>query len=246
MSQPDAVTFALHFTSGLVMFMERGGAYFLPANTMEAFQIYGERKELFGKHAISVRGNRETGEPDYSVVYEFNDAKVLSDARLVTRDHTLRGTLADQQTIDALNGALLQNALMLYTTRDTRADSVFNAARFADGRYLIQMSNDNVLYLGTPGNYEKLEAKLHIQGGNSMYYRDTDGGMIELPWGMGGPRHGEMPKFKGETLNYVEVGPKGDPAQFGLSVAGKPAHLSPFHPLLAQDSAGAQPKPPQP
>lgn len=246
MSQPSTVTFALHFTSGLVLFTERGGAYFLPANTMDAFQIYGEHKELFGKHAISVRGNRNTGEPDYSVVYEFNDAQALADARLVTREQTLRGTLADQQTIDALNGALLQNALTLYSTNDTRPTTIFNVARFADGRYLIQLFNENVLYVGTPGNYQKLDAQLHVQGGNSMYYRDTDGGEIALPWGFGEPRYGELPNFKGEELNYVSMKQNGDPAEFGLTVAGKPVHLSPFHPLLAQDSAPAQPKPPTP
>lgn len=247
MTQQNTVSFALSFPQGHVIFMERGGSYFVPANTMDAFQIYGERKELFGKVALGVRGNRNSGDADYSVVYEFNDDKQLTDARLVCGVQTLRGTLAPQDVIDSFNGALAQGAMTLYTTRDTQPDSVFNVARMMDGRYLIQMSNTNTLYLGTPGNYQKLDAHLHIQGGNSMYYKDSDGGTIELPWGMGGPRHGELPKFKGEEMNYVSM--KGhDPEEFGLTLPPKQAHLSPFHADVLKNTpgisgGGTQPKP---
>lgn len=247
MSQQDTVKFALSFAHGHILFTERHGSYFLPAGSMDAFQIYGDRKELFGKNAISVRGNRETGEPDYSVVYEFNDAQALTDARLVTRDQTLRGTLADQDTINSFNGALAQGALTLYTTNDTRPDTIFNVARFTDGRYLIQTFNTNTLYLGTPGNYQKLDAQLHVQGGNSMYYRDADGGEIALPYGFGEPRFGEPPVYKGEELNYVRMKQNGDPAEFGLELKKGIVHLSPFHPALdTANTPASAPKPLKP
>ena len=244
----DTVSFAIAFAQGHILFMQRGGSYFVPCDTMDGFQIYGEGKELFGKKAITVRGNRNTGEADYSVVYEFNDDKQLTDARLICGVQTLRGTLATQDTLDTFNGALAQGALKLYTTRDTQPDRIFNVARFVDGRYLIQMSNTNTLYIGTPGNYQKMDARLNVQGGNSMYYKDSDGGDIALPWGFGEPRYGEMPKFKGEELNYVAVKQNGDPAEFGLVLADKQKHLSPFHPdVLAQGhikgAPDAQPKP---
>ena len=171
---------------------------------------------------------------------------MLRDARLVTGEHTVHGTLADQDFIQSLNGALAQNALKLYTTEDTRPDTIFNVARFVDGRYLIQMFNSNTLYLGTPGNYEKLQAKKVAQGGSSMYYRDIDGGDIALPWGMGEPRYGELPTYKGEELNYVKVSQKGDPAEFGLSVAAKLVHLSPFHPQLQPRKPNADSSAPKP
>lgn len=246
MSQTDnSVSFALSFPQGHILFMQRGGAYFVPANTMDGFQIYGEGKELFGKRAITVRGNRTTNTPDYSVVYEFNDQQQLTDARLITNDQTLRGTLASQDVVDSFNGALAQDALKLYSTRDTQPDTIFNVARFVDGRYLIQMSNTNTLYLGTPGNYQKLDARLYVQGGNSMYYRDSDGGEIALPYSYGGPRHGELPTYKGEELNYVSLKQNGDPAEFGLVLADKQAHLSPFHPDVVKANQGSTPPAPK-
>ncbi len=247
MSQTDnSVSFALSFPQGHILFMQRGGTYFVPAHAMDGFQIYGESKELFGKKAITVNTSRTTGAQDYSVVYEFNDAQHLTDARLVTRGHTLHGTLASQDTVDSFNGALAQGALTLYTTRDTQSDSIFNVARLTDGRYLIQMSNTKTLYLGTPGNYRRLDAHLYLQGGNSMYYKDSDGGDIRLPWSYGGPRGGELPTFKGEEMNYVMPKQNGDPAEFGLTLPPKPAHLSPFHPqvfAVAKGKDSAAPKP---
>lgn len=248
MSQTSSVAFALNFPQGTVLFMERGGSYFMPANTMDAFQIYGEHKELFGKKAITVRANRNTGEPDYSLVYEFNDAQQLTDARLITRDQTLRGTLADQDTLNTLNGALAQNALTLYTTEDTAPAALSRVARFADGRYLILVSNrQHDMYIGTPGNYEKVDARLAVQGGNSLYFQTPQGERIDLPYSFGGPRHGELPTYKGEELNYVTLRQNGDPAEFGLELKKGMAHLSPFHPQIAQDSAApTAPQPPRP
>lgn len=238
----NTVTFALAFPQGHILFLQNGGSYFLPAYSMDAFQVWAERKELFGKNALTVKGDKATA--DYSIVYEFTAAGVLSDARLVTKDQTINGTLADTDFINSVNGALAQSALKLYTTRDTQPDTVFNAARFGDGRLLIQLMNRNELYLGTPGAYTKLDAKLYTQGGNSMYYRDADGGQINLPYGLGGPRAGEPPTYKGEMLAYVAVDRSADPAQFGLDVFTGIKHLTPFSPEL-NGTAPITPRPPQ-
>lgn len=246
MSQTNSVAFALNFPQGTIIFTERAGSYFMPTGTMDAFQIYGEHKELFGKKAISVRGNHNTGEPDYSLVYEFNDAQALTDARLVTRDRTLRGTLADQDTLNTLNGALAQGALTLYTTQDTAPAMLSRVARFVDGRYLILVSNrDHDLYIGTPGNYEKVDARLAIQGGNSLYFQTPQGERIDLPYSFGGPRHGELPTYKGEELNYVTLRQNGDPGEFGLDLKKGMTHLSPFHPAL-EPTGGSTPSAPKP
>lgn len=248
MSQTPSIQFALAFAQGHILFTERGGSYFLPLNSMEAFQVYGESKELFGKKAISVRGNRETLEPDYSVVYEFNDAQTLTDARLVTRDKTLRGVLADQDTLNSFNGALAQGALKLYTTRDTAPTYLSRVARFEDGRYLILAFSDNHdMYIGRPGNYEKVDAQLYVQGGNSLYFQTPQGEKIDLPYGFGEPRFGEPPVYKGEELTYVRMKQNGDPAEFGIELKKGITHLSPFHPALDQGGATPNaPKPPQP
>jgi len=243
MTQPR-VQFALDFPQGHILFLGNQGAYFLPHHSMDAFQIWGERKELFGKNAITVRGDRTTGAESYSVVHEFaNDGKLL-DARLVGTAATFHGQLADAETINNLNGALAQNALNLHSVRDTEPDRIFNAARFADGRLLIQLHNRNELYIGTPGNFEKVDAQLYVQGGNSMYYRTPEGEKIDLPYGYGGP-NGEAPSFKGEFLAYIKVNDNGDPAQFGLEIKRGIKHLSPFSPEVAvnQKPAAPQPKP---
>lgn len=236
------IRFALDFPQGHILFIENSGAYFLPRHSMDAFQVWGERKELFGKHAISVREDRSAQTQAYNVVYEFSDSGALTDARLISKDQTVRGTLADQDTLNSLNGALAQKALTLYTQRDTEPDSVFNAARFADGRLLIQLMNRNELYIGTPGNFTKVDAQLYVQGGNSMYYRTPEGEQIDLPYGFGGPRHGEIPTFKGEPLIYIDT-KDGNPAQFGLDLARGVKHLNPFSPELV---SAHTPRPPQP
>ena len=69
MSQTTSVAFALNFPQGTIIFTERAGSYFMPTGTMDAFQIYGEHKELFGKKAISVRGNRNTASTYGQVVF---------------------------------------------------------------------------------------------------------------------------------------------------------------------------------
>lgn len=246
MTQPR-IQFALDFPQGHILFAEGGGSYFLPRDSMDAFQIWGERKELFGKNAISVAADRAAGTPAFSVVYEFSENGALTDARLVSGSATLRGRLADAETLNNLNGALAQNALNLWSRRDTQPERVYNAARFADGRLLIQMSSSSALYIGTPGQYEKVDAQLTIQGGGSKYYRTPDGGQINLPYGYGGP-NGEIPTFKGEPMNYIPVNDNGNPAQFGLELAEGLKHLTPFCPEVqtpAQDKKpqGRKPQP---
>lgn len=234
------VKFALDFPQGHVLFTETQGAYFLPHHGLDGFQIYGERKELFGKNAITVRANPSTGDGEYSVVHEFTPSGQLSDARLVTRGQTFHGTLADAETVNNLNGALAQKAITLHNQQDTQPDRIFNAACFSDGRLLLQLHNRSELYIGTPGNFEKVDAQLVVQGGNSMYYRTPAGEDISLPYGYGGPNH-ETPSFKGEYIAYIKVSGDGDPAQFGLTIdRGIPKHLSPVSPEV-QPVATAKP-----
>ena len=233
------IKFAIDFPQGHVLFMENQGAYFLPHHGLDAFQIYGERKELFGKNAITVRANKDTGDTEYNVVHEFAADGTLGDARIVTRGQTTHGKLADAETVNNLNGALAQNAITLRSTSDTEPDRIFNAARFSDGRLLLQLMNRNELYIGTPGNFEKVDAQLYVQGGNSMYYRTPDGQKIDLPYGYGGPNH-ETPSFKGEYIGYVKVNGNGDPAQFGLTIdRGTPKHLSPVSPEVQPEAPKA-------
>ncbi len=233
------VKFAIDFPQGHVLFMENQGAYFLPHHGLDAFQIYGERKELFGKNAITVRANQTTGDAEYNVVHEFAGDGSLSDARLVTRGQTIHGKLADAETVNNLNGAFAQGGITLRNTQDTQPDTIFNAARFSDGRLLLQLHNRNELYIGTPGPFEKVDAQLYVQGGNSMYYRTPDGQQIDLPYGYGGPNH-ETPSFKGEYIAYIKVEKNGDPAQFGLTIdRGIPKHLSPVSPEVQPEAPKA-------
>jgi len=230
MTAPSQVKFGLTFPQGDMLFMTDGGIYFQPEGRNDAFMVWGERKELFGKNAVMVSKNRETGGGDYSLVYEFAEDGRLSDARLVTKTETIRGQLADVARLTAVNEGLADGSFKLYSTRDTALAKIFNVASFPDGRLLIQMFNENTLYIGKPGAYEKLDAKLHAQGGNSMYYKTAAGDSIELPYSFGGPGRNDIPKFNDEVLNYLNVEGRQDPKSFGLDLSGGIRHLDPFTP----------------
>lgn len=241
MAAKQNVKFALEFPQGIILVTDGGGAYFSPPRNTGAFQIYGEHKELFGKNALTVREDYTTRDPGYSVVYEFGDAGALTDARLVRGKDTFRGKLVDAVALADINAKISGGQITLYTTRDTQPPTVSRAARFADGRLLVMVDRD--LYLGTPGNYEKMDAQVVLQGGSSLYYKTGDGKSIALPWGMGGP-NGELPTFDGEPLNYVSNKSGEDPAKYGLTLPGRVAHLNPFSPQLsAQPAAKAAFKP---
>ena len=230
------IKFALEFPQGNMLFMKNNGIYFLPHQSAEAFQVYGERKELFGKNAVNV-SKSATNPVAYNLVYEFAENGAMQDARIVTQTETSRGALLDGKTVQALSAALAAGQITMYDTSDTQPPSVYNAARLNDGRILIQMSGKNELYLGTPGGqYEKLDAHLYVQGGCSMYYKFPDGATVELPWGFGGPNH-ETPKFKGEAMAYVTQRSGEDPMKYGLDLSGGVAHISPFTPGLPQKPA---------
>ncbi len=221
----DQIKFALEFPQGSILMTATGGAYFNPSNSTDAFMVYGERKELFGKNAITVSQDRTTGAGGYSVVYEF----AANDYRLMKGNETVRGTLADDATVACLNQALAQNKIKLYTPQDTRPATVYNVARFADGRLLIQLANKSELYLGKDGDFKKLDAIPTLQGGGSKYYKLTTGEQIALPYGYGGP-NGEIPTFNGEELIWLNVKSGEDPAKFGLKIEAGVAPLDPFSP----------------
>lgn len=234
---------AIEFPQGYILIMENQTAYFMPRIGTDAYVIWGEHKELFGKHAITVPKNRETGAGGYSVVYEFDDNGGLSDARLVNDTQIIRGKAVDAAEIEKTNHALGQGKVTLNGKPDENRNFVFNVAQFSDGRLLIQMMT-NDLYLGTPGNYKKLDAHVICQGGNSMWYKMATGESIDLPYGYGGPKKGEVPMYNGEELTYKEVKTH-KPEEFGLVVsAGKP-HLDPFSPQLTGASKAVF-QPPKP
>ena len=253
MAQPQTIKFALEFPQGRILCMkpdsssrdEVGGVYFQPYQSAEAFMVWGERKELFGKHAISV-AKSDSVETPYSVVYEFADGGALTDARLVSKTETARGVLADDKTVQSLDTAIASGALTLYAPRDTEPGKIFNVAQFPDGRWLVQLMNKNELYLGKPGSYEKLDAQLQAQGGCSMYYKAATGENIHLPWGYGGPNH-ETPTFGEQDLVYnLKIKTGADPKEAGLDLTDGLLALNPFSPGLPAKPQAPAPKPPGP
>lgn len=235
------IKFALAFPQGHILFMAAGVIYFLPNDGDRAYMVYGERKELFGKNAVSVQGNRQTGEEGYSVVYEFAEDGALYDARLVSRGQTLRGSLAPQNVVDTISAGIGQGAITLLTPDQTRPESIVNVARFPDGRLLVQLSKERALYVGTDGNFTKIDARLHAQGGSTMIYRLGTGGTVYLPWSFGGPARGEAPKYEETELSYLH-NPTAESIGFTLDQGIKP--LTPFSAEVLKNTQGAAPKPP--
>jgi hypothetical protein len=237
MANKDTIKFGLEFPQGQILFTSSNGTYFLPHQGVEGFMIWGDRKELFGKNALSITRGEDVPTP-YTLVHEFNEAGALTDARLIADNQTTHGALMDSATVQALNAAITNDTVQLFGYQDLQKPRVFNAARFPDGRLLIQMHNKNELWLGTPeAGYEKVDAQLYVQGGNSMYYKTPEGEKIDLPYSFGGPRHGEPPMYKGIELTYIDVKRDGDPAQFGLSFTGGHTPVNPFTPGLPQKAA---------
>ncbi len=229
---PTEVKFALEFPQGLVLFMkddfkpeEVGGVYFMPKKSNDAFMIYGERKELFGKNAITVSHNRQTGEKGYSLVYEFSESGALTDARLVSDKETLKGQMLDVFVTRDLNVSIAQDHLKLHSVRDTAPVLVSNVLRMENGQTLIQLGNDE-LYVGTQGNYTKLDAKPTMRGGSSLYYKAACGENIAI--------HGrdsyDASMFGDKELTHLNVKYGEDPAKLGLILPQKIKHLTPFSP----------------
>lgn len=241
---PKEIKFAIEFPQGHVLFMKDtnaysnstgiGGIYFRAHDSAHAFLVYGERKELFGKNAVTVGADRDTGATGYSVVHEFNAAGQLVDARLVSKEETLTGKLVDDAALAAMNAELAADKIRFLSQRDTELARVFNVASFPDGRLLVQLFNRNELYLGTPGNYEKLDAQLQAQGGNSMYYKLASGESIELPYSFGGPGRNDVPKFGDQELKYLDVKSGDKPEKYGLTIKPGVTPLTPFSPGLAR------------
>lgn len=221
-----SLSFAIDFPQGLILFTgQNKGAYFLPHDSKDAFMIYGDQKELFGKKAIMVSKNANSLTEKYDLVYEFNDEGRLIDARLIEGQQTIRGTLVDPAQLQKLNAEI--GEITFYNHTDFQLRRVFNVASFADGRLLLELSKDE-LYIGTPGNYTKVDATLEIQGGSEKYYRTADGGMIALVGH--GFFNAKKPKFKDEEMTWVN-NPDSNPASFGLDLPERDVTpLNPFSP----------------
>jgi hypothetical protein len=208
--------------------------------------LWGERKELFGKNAVTIKEDKKAGNGGYSVVYEFGENGSLKDARLVKGEETVYGRHVDEQTFKKLSDALAQDKINLHNVQDTQLSTVFNAASFADGRVLIQLLNKNELYLGTAGNFKKLDATLQVQGGNSMYYKTAAGDNIALPYSYGGPGPNDVPSFNDEELEYLPIQSGSDPKALGLEIPEGTKVLDPFSPeVLAKAKPLSKPSPPR-
>lgn len=220
--------FALEFPQGHIIYAD-AGIYYRPNESDTGYMVYGDRKELYGKQAVTVSANRETGSGDYAVVHEFKNG-ALTDARLIQRNTTIDGKLADEQTLANINADLASGELKLRRPQEFRTPTVYNVAQFADGRLLVQlMGEERQLWMGKPGELKKLDAQNTLQGGGSMYYRTADGINVALPYGLGGPGHNDIPKFGEEELTYLHTrGNDGDPAKYGIVFPAPPAFLDPF------------------
>lgn len=239
------VKFALQFPQGVVIFMQGspaalhgiGNIYFLPEGAKDAFMVEGQCQSFAGKYTVSVAKDKDAGAPAYHLVHEFADDGRLIDARAICGGKTLSGVLAGAARVREIAESLRMGQLRLHSVDDTRPLRVFNMARFADGRMLIQLFMRHELYIGTPGNFEKLDAKLVGASGNNRSYRLSAGGSVELPWGAVGPSL-ELPSFNGEKLQYMNFYIGENPAKFGLEV-DMPKPLNPFSPELAKTACAA-------
>jgi hypothetical protein len=236
------ITMALLFEEGTFIQCDYGSLYFIPPNGSDkAYQCWGNRNELMGKHHYNFDTQSTDTEkfgPDtprnmqkkYDLTYEIEDGELIS-ARLITKTTKSKGQLADETLIAVLNDDLENSRLTLKNKENP--PSISRAAKFSDGTLLILASgleeeNRHTLLKGTPGNFEKIEITNGVQGGASFYYKTLDGKKVEFPSGLMGPGRDDRPVFDDRVLEYITDFDHHDFAAFGIKVDEPEPHLDPF------------------
>ena len=231
----DTVKHALRFPEGLFLLTQNDGLYFLPDGHSTAYQCYGEKKELHGKVARTMKSTNPAVKT-YDVAYEFEDGQLLS-ARLITRTTRSKGVLAGDAERDVLTQGLQDGTITLRSANG--GPHLCSASKLPDGRTLLHVRqlpghDYETLLLGTPGSYKKLDIGTGIQGGNSFYFNLKDGTRVSLPSDFSGnvPR-GEQASFGDQPLTYDRLTrTEQDFVTYGLDSVLPGPHLDPFSPEL--------------
>lgn len=248
MNTSPALQRALYFAEGTFLMMNGGGLYFLPHGHGKAYSCYGEKKELFGKVGHTMKSTNPAVK-NYSLTYEFEGDTLIA-ARLITATGRSKGTILPKAAMAMLERQLNDGTMTLVHTKNP--PYVGSVSRLPDGRFLLHVMNlpghddHDVLLLGTPGAYQKLEIASGIQGGSSHYFTLKDGTRVELPRSLGGgTRPGEFPKFGNDIITYMpQENSEKDFATYGVTFEKPAPHLDPFSPELHRPARGPAPKGP--
>jgi len=233
----DTVKHALRFPEGLFLLTQNDGLYFLPDGHDTAYQCYGEKKELHGKIARSMKSTNPAVK-SYDIAYELDEGQLLS-ARLITRTTRSKGVLVDDAERDALAQRFTDGSINVRTAHG--GPHLCSVSRLPDGQSLIQVRQlpghgYETLLLGKPGAYKVLDIGTGIQGGNSFYFTLKDGTRVSLPSDFSGnvPR-GEAASFGDQPLVYERLTrTEQDFVTYGLESVLPGPHLDPFSPELAK------------
>lgn len=240
MTTPALLKFALQFPQGAMLFFQGGqhalngvgDVYFLPRGGTDAFMLDGMQSSCAGETTLAVFKDKDLGIPPYDVVYRLDENGRPAAAQLRHDGRSTDGACMPDDDFGALQAAVSDGKIRLHDLAAQQPPRVFNIARFADGRLLVQLLFRAELYLGTPGNFQKLDVKLAGRQGNSRIYELPDGERIDLPWTAAGPGL-EPPVFKGVTLQYLNFYTGDAPAKYGLDIyCVRP--VCPFSPEIHQ------------
>lgn len=244
------ISHALDFPEGRFIFIGQrfnGGniPYFMRPGDNKAYLCYGDRKELLGKHAHTVKTTSNSTEKDYTLTYELEDDALIA-ARLITEDSRSTGNLTDSKIVADLNQKLEDGSFDLMG-RPNKAN-IMRVLDIGNDQTIVVVENFHpekrfTVFIGTPGNYQRLDVGGYVQGGNSFFIDDIGNGKnLELPWSVCGPNPREFPVYGGEPVKYLYPDTIHDMAydfeKFGLK-APEVTHISPFTPTKKPPSAAA-------
>ncbi|MAE52327.1 MAG: hypothetical protein CMH27_11010 [Micavibrio sp.] len=236
MSKDHSIELALEFPEGIFILPESGGIYFMPdSNSDKAYLGYGAQEELHGKIAHNLP-TRCADFDQYDVTYEIEDESLLA-ARLITPFTRSAGRLLDDADIQKIETKLQNGTLTLLA--GAKPPKILYAAKAGDDTTVVLVESregpdaqlKRTLYGGPLGNLKPLTDS-YVQGGNSFYFMLLDKTTVALPYGHGGPKPNEPPKFGNKIMAYLDVPDDEDLAAFGIKMAVPEPHLDPFCPEL--------------
>jgi hypothetical protein len=159
--------------------LSRASAAFLLSGADDAFYLYAEKQELFGK--IAHKTIADDISDAYALVYEFNRRSTLMDARLIQGNYTANGRILSAAETAALQAQIDNQRISFYTKRDLTPEEVKGVYTLDTGEHVVALQKSYDLYvLKKNDSAEKLDATCTLISGSSRIYKRADGTQFEL------------------------------------------------------------------
>ncbi len=248
------LSIALDFNGQTIFKTQNNLHYYLAADGVNAYEMYGDNKELLGKIALTITPRKDLIGNDvaYTLTYEFEGADFIS-ARLIEGTRRIAGTAFDEKTKAQLQDKITQGQITLHKTPNlVRPPYISRAAKNRDNYWLLLVDNlpdangvikRHGLFVVKDGVTKELTITQAIQGGSTFHFRTAEGIDVDMPYSLGGPSRGQCATANDVAFAYVDESHKLNMADFGIKVPEltPPAHYTPFYDLSAPSKPGSSP-----